>query len=340
MENIKSTLIKLGVDHVKGITVANFEGSSRNEAIRDKMFEVMDINDGKFDPMKYEAHKHEVFAIIREVLTQTIANGEGSMSQFYNTFVEESYIDFGDAKEFVVDNDAYLTVGKISGNNWDLKKQRIDNGSSFTVKPSAYYVSVQDYFMRFMTGRVDFADLVKAQDRAIKKFKDDSVASVFKAGIEGLPTEFYYAGSYNEGKIQDVIDHVTAGNNGSQVVLTGTKSALNKLQGITGATLSDSQKEEYNSLGYIRNWKGYTCAELPTMFKANSVSDFVFDNQTVYVMPVGAKPVKVVNQGTPLVKENDNIGDTKAMTKGVDTIFFVGMAFILNKLIGGCKITN
>lgn len=336
---IKTTLIKLGVDHVKGISVANFEGASRNEAIRDKMFEVMEVTDGKFDAMKYEAHKHEVFAIIREVLKQTIANGDGVMSQFYNTFVEEKYVDMGDKVEYEIENDAYLTVGKISGNNWDLKRQRMDKGATFTVSTDAYYVKVYDFFKRFMIGRMDFAELVAQLDRTIKKFKDDGVAEAFKSGIEGLPTEYYYAGSYNEAKIQDVIDHVTAGNGGSGVVLSGTRSALNKLQGIDSAILSDDEKKEYNSLGFIRNWKGYTCAELPTLFKANSVTDFVFDNNTVYVMPLGAKPVKMVVEGEPLVVETNEIADKKDMTKEFASIFNIGYAFILNKLVGACKIT-
>lgn len=338
--NTISTLIKLGVDHAKGISVSNFEGSSRNEAMRDKFFEVMDITDGKFDPMKYEAHKHEVFAIVREILKQTISNGDGVMSQFYNTFVEEKYIDDGDKAEYEIENDAYLTVGKVSGNNWDLKRQRMDKGATYVVNTDAYYVKVYEFFRRFMTGRMDFADLVAQLDKSVKKFKDDGVAQALKSGVEGLPETFYYAGTYNEGKIQDVIDHVVAGNNGSNVVLTGTKSALNKLQGIDSAVLSDAEKTEYNTLGYIRNWKGYTCAELPTLFEANSVSEFVFNNQMVYVLPVDAKPVKMVVEGAPLVVETNEIADKKDMTKEMSSIFRVGFAFILNRLIGGCKITG
>lgn len=338
--NVKETLIKLGIDHVKGVPVQNFEGATRNQAMRDKFFEVMDVTDGKFDPMKYEAHKHEVFAIIREILTQTIADGQGVMSQFYSTFVEESYIEWGDKKEYEIENDAYLTVGKVSGNNWDLSRQRMDKGAIITVTTSAYYVKIYEYFKRFMTGRMDFADLTMALDKSIKKFKDDAVAEAFKSGVTGLPTGWYYTGSYKETEIQTVIDNVTASNNGSDVVLTGTKSALNKLQGITVTNLSDAQKAEYNTLGYIRNWKGYTCAELPTIFQQNSITDFVFDTQTTYVLPVGAKPVKMVVEGSPLVQETNDIADRKDMTKEFTTIINVGFAFILNRLIGGFKITD
>ena len=331
-------LIRLGVDHVKKVPVTNFSGSSRNEAIKDKFFEIMGTE--KFDPMAYEAHKHELFAIMREVISQTIANGEGAMSAFYNQFVEESYIEWGDSKEFEIENDVYLTVGKISGNNWDLDRQRMDKGAVISVVTEAYYIKIYEYFKRFMTGRMDFADLISAVDKSVKKFKDDFVAKVFSDGVEGLPESWYYLGTYNETKIETVISNVTASNDGAGVVLTGTKSALNKLQGITVTNLSDAQKEEYNTLGYLRNWKGYTCAELPTLFKANSITDFVFDNSTVYVLPVGAKPVKMITEGAPIVQETNEIGDKKDMTKEIATIFHMAGYFIMNRLFGAVKITG
>jgi len=337
-EQERLQLIRLGVDHVKKVPVTNFSGTARNDALRDKFFEVMGTD--KFDPMAYEAHKHELFAIMREIISQTISNGEGAMSAFYNQFVEESYIEWGDKKEFEIENDAYLTVGKISGNNWDLDRQRMDKGAVISVVTDSYYIKIYEYFKRFMTGRMDFADLVSSVDKSVKKFKDDFVAKVFSDGVDGLPESWFYVGSYNESKIETVISNVTASNDGLGIVLTGTKSALNKLQGITIPNLSDAQKEEYSTVGYLRNWKGYTCAELPTLFKANSITDFVFDNSTVYALPVGIKPVKIVNEGTPLVKETNDIGDKKDMTKEIATIFNLGGYFLMARLFGGFKITG
>ena len=191
-----------------------------------------------------------------------------------------------------------------------------------------------------MTGRMDFAELVSAVDRSVKKFKDDFVAKVFSDGVDGLPAGWYYLGTYNESKIEEVVSNVTASNDGVGVTLTGTKSALNKLQGITIANLSDAQKEEYNTLGYLRNWKGYNCAELPTLFKANSITDFVFDNSTVYVLPTGNKPVKIITEGAPLVQETNDIGDKKDMTKEICTIFRLGGCFLMGRLFGAVKITG
>ena len=331
-------LIKLGVDQVNKVPVTNFSQSSRNQAMRDKFLEIMGTE--KFDVMAYNAHKHEIFAVIREVVQQTIANGEGIMSQFYNQFVEESFIEWGDKKEYEVENDAYLVVGKVSGNNWDLDRQRIDKGVSFAVSTEAYYVKVYEYFKRFMTGRMNFEDLVARVDVSIKKFKDDFVADVFKKAVDGLPSGFKYSGAYDAKQIESVLTNVSASNYGEDVVLVGTKGALNKLQGIEVASLSDSQKAEYHSNGFLRNWKGYVCSELPTVFKANSITEFAFDNDTIYVVPSGAKPVKIVNEGQPIVAETEDIADKKDMTKEFAIIFNLGGSFIYNRLIGSVEITG
>ena len=318
-ENMTS-LVKLGIDAVNRIPVTDFSEGDRNEAMRGKFLEIMGTE--KFDPMAYDAHKYEVFQVIKEVIQQTIADGEGAMSAFYNQFVEERNIAWGDSQTFEIENDAYLTVGKVSGNNWDLDRQRVDKGASIPVATDAYYVKVFEYFKRFMTGRMSFEDLVGKVDVAIKKFKDDAVAEAFVSATKGLPSKFVYTGAYNQTEIQRVLDYVSGANDGEVITLVGTKGALNKLQGITVGNLSDAQKAEYNSKGFVREWNGYVCAELPTVLKANSIEEFAFNNTDIYVLPSNVKPVKVVNEGSVLVQETDEKMN-KDMTKNFAVIFIL-----------------
>lgn len=342
MDNKKKLImINLGVDQYRHTPMGEFSDTDRNEALKNHFFELMngDPNDRQFDPQKYNTHRDEIFEILREIISQTITDGQPIMDAFYNQFVEEDTIDWGDKKEYEINNEAYLTVGKISGNNWDLDRQRMDKGATFSITTDYYYIKVYEYFKRFMTGRMTFEDLLNKVDSSIKKFKTDFVADVFRAGVDGLPAEWYYVGSYNESSIDAVLDNVTASNSGSTIQLVGTKTALNKLQGITVANLSDSQKAEYNTVGYLRNWRGYTCVELPTVFKANSISEFAFDNQTVYALPTGVKPVKILIEGKPLVQESKDIANRKDMTREFCTIFNIGGAFIMNILFGAFKIS-
>lgn len=337
---LMNEIIKLGVDQINRVPVTNFSQADREVALRDKLHELTESRNGQFDVMAYNKNKYEVFEVIREIISQTIANGKGEMSAFYKQFVEEEHIELGNRKEFYIENDAYLTVAKVSGNNWDLDRQRADQGSTITVKTEAYAIKVFEYFKRFMTGRSSFEELVKKVDVSIKKFKDELVAEAFKTAVNGLPANFSYTGTYNEMLIQNVLTHVSASNKGSEVILVGTKGALNKMQSLNAVNLSDAQKAEYNSKGFLREWKGYICAELPTLFKENSIDEFVFDNDTIYVLPTQqAKPIHLITEGEPLVAETNEVSDLKDMTKEFATIFRIGAVCIFDRMIGAIKLS-
>ncbi|WP_195515707.1 hypothetical protein [Paraclostridium bifermentans] len=337
---LMNEIVKLGVDQIKKVPVTNFSQADREVALRDKLHELTETPYGKFDIMAYNKNKYEIFEVIREIISQTIENGEAEMSAFYNQFVEEDSIELGNTKEYYIENDSYLTVAKVSGNNWDLDRQRLDEGSTFTIKTSAYAIKVFEYFKRFMTGRSSFEDLVARVDISIKKFKDELVAQAFQEAVSNLPSNFSYTGSYNEASIEKVLTHTSAANKGANITLVGTRAALNKLQSITVANLSDAQKAEYGQKGFLREWHGYVCAELPTLFKKNSISEFVFDNETVYALPTSqAKPVKLVTEGSPLVAETTEISDNVDMTREFAVIFRIGAVAIFDRLIGHIKIT-
>lgn len=338
---LMNEIVKLGVDQIKRVPVTNFSQSDREVALRDKLHELTESQNGKFDVMAYNKNKYEIFEVIREIISQTIENGEAEMSAFYNQFVQEESIELGNVKEYYIENNSYLTVAKVSGNNWNLDRQRVDGLSSFTVKTSAYGIKVFEYFKRFMTGRSSFEELVAKVDVSIKRFKDELVAETFKSAVSGLPANFSYTGSYNQAEVEKVLTHTSASNKGSDVTLVGTRGALNKLQNITVANLSDAQKAEYGQKGFLREWHGYTCAELPTLFKKDSITEFIFDNETIYVLPTSqAKPVKLVNEGTPLVAETNDITDNMDMTKEFAVIFRLGAIAIFDRLIGCIKITG
>lgn len=330
-------IVKLGVDHINHVPVTGFSDSDRNTAIRNKFLELMGTD--KYDPQYYNSYAPQVYAIIRETLQQTIANGEANEDAFYQNFVEEKNIAWGDKAEFEISNDSYLTVGEISGNNWNMDRQRIDKGSVITVKTKFFYIKIYEYFKRFMTGRMDWAELAEKVEKAITKKKKDFIAEVFASAVSGLPTNFQYSGPYNQNAIQDVINHVEASNEG-QITLVATKGALNKLQTISDITVSNSMKDELNTLGYLRVWKGYNCVELPTAFKQNSIDDFIFDTDTIYVLSSDTKPVKIVNEGEVIVQEVNDMSMNQDMTKEFATFWGMGGCAVFNKLFGCIKITG
>ncbi|WP_252225056.1 MULTISPECIES: hypothetical protein [unclassified Clostridium] len=338
MKDLGLDIVKLGVDEIKQVPVKDFSSADRNTVIRAKFNELMGTEKG-FDVMAYNRHKYDIFEILKETLQQTITDGQNSQDSFYSQFVEERNIAWGDKQEFEIENDAYLTVGEISGNNWNMDRQRIDKGAVFPVKTSAFYIKIYEYFKRFMTGRMDWAELAIKVDKAIAKHKSQFVAKVFKSAVDGLPTNFSYTGSYNKVEIQKVINHVAGANEGQTLTLVGTKGALNKLQDLTDVKISNEMANELHDVGFLRRWSGYNCVELPTSFEANSISNFIFDNDTIYILASDTKPVKIVNEGEVIVAETDDITSNQDMTKDFAIIWKMGGVAIFNRLFGVLDIT-
>lgn len=334
----EAQLIKLAIDETKGVAVANFSSEDRNEKIRERFAEILGTR--KPDPMEFEAHKHKVFALIREIVNETIANGGAEIAQFNSQFVEEDTIEFGDKKQYEVANDSYLTVGRISGNNWDLDRQRLDEGETFTVETQAYYIAIYDYFIKFLAGRMDWSALMDRVAKSVMKHKNDFITAKFTEALNGIPALYKYSGTYNEGQILNKLSHVSAANEGTPISLVGTREALAKLQKIDTSALSDKQKEEANENGFLGKWKGYNCIALPAVYKEGT-TEFAFSTDTIYVLPAtDNKPIKIVNEGKVFVMETNNESETMDMTKNYAIVWRMGGAIVFNRAMGSIQITG
>ena len=330
-------IVKLGVDEYNGVVVPNFSSEDRNRAIRGKFFELFGTD--RPDAMDIEEHKYKMFRIMREVIQETITNKEDVEADFFNRFVEKRVVALGDSVEFEIENDSYLSVSKISGNNWDLRRQRVDQGAVREIKTDAYGIAIYEYFKRFLAGRMDFARLLTKVADSLTKFENDFATTKFAEAITGLPSRYKYSGAYNKGSIMSVISHVVASNKGQRITLAGTKEALAKLEGVEAAKLPENAKVELYENGYFGKWNGYDCVALPTVYKANT-TEFAFDNQTIYVLPsVDGKPVKLVQEGDVQVLETASNTENMDMSKDYKAIFRLGGAIIISSAMGSIKIT-
>ena len=331
-------LINLVVDHNLSKPLLMFASAdARKEAINKKFFEILGTETP--DEQDLEAHKVEIFAILKEVAQQTIAQGDGAeVSAFYNRFVAERNIARGDRPEIEIPNDSYLTVGRISGNNWNLKRERKDKGEVITVKTDAYYVGVYEYLLRVLTGRANFADILAEVGVAIQKHKDDFIADKFGVALSALPTPYKFTGVYDESAILRVISRVKASNHGAKITLVGTVEALGRLQG--NLVASNGMIDEMNQSGFLGMWKGYECMALPTCYKANT-EDFAFDPNVIYVLPSDSKLITIVNEGAPIVKETGAVIQANMdMTQDYYVIFRMGVAVLFSKMVGRVEILD
>lgn len=132
---------KLMVDTANG-TVKEYTKEEANAKIRQKMFEVLGVDEGcsrKELRKAIRRHKVDVFEVIEETVQMLLVSGWGD-NAFFKEFVEMKSMADGDTNEFYTPDDVILTVAELAGNHHDLIRQRLGSGKTFQVKTSWYGV--------------------------------------------------------------------------------------------------------------------------------------------------------------------------------------------------------
>lgn len=337
----KQELLGLCLDRMNP-TKLDFSASDADTVIRN-MFKEM-IGTDKIDRKIFRRHAIDIFEIIEEVVDQTIVDSEGRKNAFFRQFVEEKSLANGDTNSFYIPNNSELRVARISRGNWTLERQRIDQGKDITIGMSTYGIKVYTEFVSFMAGRTDFPALIAKLVEAVEKFVNQLAYDSFVSTLSGLPTIFRHNGAYDADKISNVISSVET-SNGEVAYLIGTKKGLQKIQATTiaGSGLSDRMKEEINSNGFLREWNGTICMELPQGFKAGSlvknvagtdIPDFIFDDNQLFVVTGNEKPVKFYYEGSEMTNEKTQGTENEDQTLEYTLLTNIGVGIAFNKLFG------
>lgn len=324
----KQELIKACVDSIKNPTqVANFSnGADVDAKIRAQFHKIM----GTDKPTRKHIRKHgtEIFEILEEVLTETYLKGVQE-DEFFMQFAEIRNLALGDSQEFYIEDDAVLYVSEHAGTHWNISRQKLEGGDSFTIKTKYFAAAVYGDFQMFATGRLSFGRLVAKVAEAIQNKVYEEVAASFAVGSAQLPTEFRQQGSYTEAQLIKIYQHVGAAT-GSQPIVLGTQAALAKVTaGQDAQWASNEMKNELNNTGRFGKFKGMTLVQLPQVHKVNTF-EFAYDDDQLLILPTNTdRFIKIVFEGDDMIKEvtdpnvnNDMSVEHKFITNfGVNTVF-------------------
>lgn len=314
---------------------ASVSKSEREEAIRAELLNVLGIE--KFEKKAFRQawreNKHKVYNIIEEVANQVMIDGEYQKNAFFNNFVEVRNLALGDKPEFYVEGANELIVSEFSGSHFDLRRQRVDVGQSFTPSMRDFGIKVYEYYERVASGRASIDKLVSLIAEAIDKKLAELAQATFAVAMEKLPSAFKFSGTYDEDAILTLLAHLEA-SNGEKPVLVGTKTAIRKLQGVIDTNYSDGMKDAINNNGILPVWNGYNCMEVAQGHKVGTL-DFTMPIDKVWaVCGNDTKVVQLLLEGDTEVKE---ISDgTQNADRSLETAvtFKAGCAVIYNKMIG------
>ncbi len=337
-----NNLVQLCVDARRG-RVANFESDCANytdEAARVGFNEILGYSDNDNATVRYrkfEENAKKAFAIIEDTLNISVPDS-WEMSEFYRELVESKNGMFGDKNEFIVSDNSTLIVSRFSGNHWDIDRQKLPAGKSFSVETEWFAVKVYDELERFLKGVTTLTQMYDAIQRSIQRDIDDRIYSAFNGAGTYLPTQFQETGTFDGDKLIQLADRVSI-ESGRNVRLAGSKSALAKIyKGTNTAYLSNDMKNDINTTGYLRLWKGLRAIEIPQSFKRGTY-DFRNPDDTIYVLPENYKPIKLYFEGnTRSDFRNEYQNNDQTISYQLQTKIGVGVVF--DSVFGTYKITT
>jgi hypothetical protein len=327
---MKQDLVKLGIDlYKKRLNVAEYSEVKANDVIRKAFVEIMGTD--KPDARQFRRHKVDIFEIIEEVLEQTITDGLIANS-FFDQFVEYRDLNLGDTNEFYVEDRSVLSVARHAGNHWDIRRQKLNIGDTFTVQSESYAAAIYTDFKRFLAGRIDWDAFINKVGQAFANQLNSRIYTEFMATMTYLPAEFKSTGTYADATLLGIAEHTQAANQGSEIIIAGTRTALAKLSADT-TYLSENMKDELNKNGVVGFWKGYKLLTIPQNHVANTFN-FQLANDRLMVLPSNVKPIKVVKEGMPMIKEVSDGTVNRDMSMEYNFISNYGVVAVFNTLYG------
>lgn len=331
---------KLMIDTAKGINAENYTMTDSNTAIRKRFSEILEISENasrKEIRRALRRHKNEFFEVIEDVLEDLRISGWGS-NPFFTEYTEQKNTALGDVNEFYVEDDSMLTVSKFSGNHHDLIRQKLGAGSVFTVPTSWYGVKTYTDFELMMIGKIDWAAYVQKIYMSWDNFVNGMVYTALMDAEKSLPAEFKKTGTLTMENVEELATLV-GDQAGAEVVIVGTRTALNKLYKLFDANwISNSMKEERNTTGVVGYVNGIRTMMIPQVYEAGTRQPLI-DNKTLLFMPVRPdfKPIKIVNEGDPYFNEVSDRETNVDMTVEAEYMAKMGVGVVLNLHYGVYK---
>lgn len=293
-------VLKVMLDAVKGKPVENYSKGETSEAIRNALIEA---NGGsqKIDPKTFYRGS-ALFSLVQDLIPAIIDEGFKADDPIFS-LVEYRNIADGDEQEFYVRGNSLFTVADAAAGIRGVRRQRIDDGASVTVKTSVKMVRVYDDLSRFLAGRITFDELV---DNVSRSFNQQILADAAKAvealgsDTAGLKSDLVVSGTYSEDTLLDLIDDVES-YTGKPATIYGTRKALRK---VTTAVVADEAKSDLYNMGYYGKFNGTPMVCLRQAKLPGTSTNALSDNR-LYVVVGDDKPIKVVNEGSGIMLERD-----------------------------------
>ena len=265
---------------------------------------ITDVKDTKAVRRAIRDNGRQWFDIIEDTINVVI-DTNFKESDFFNALVERKQIGFGDRQDFVIeDDDALFSIAKAGTSHHDHILQRLKGRQTISIPTELYVVKIGADINRYVLGDVDWSKWVSNIARSFVAMIQEETYAELGQAVTALPARFKGTGTLDattKAAFDDIIESVSAANNGANVVIMGAKSALSKVSGLADVNwAAKDQRDSVMNTGNIGIYEGTTLIEIPNRFKDKTFSQYVFDTDKLYIIPVigdEGKFIKMVDEG-------------------------------------------
>lgn len=290
----------------------NLEKYSKEQAEDVLRNTVLELVGGEWTYGNFQKNKWEVYALVQEMVDVNINR---LTREAFSDFTEVANYDLGNSPEFRVKNKNLFKVAVIADGINSIRRQRkLDS----KLQTSAFKLAIAIYeeFDRFITGRIDWQDLVDTLSESFNQEIATQIAVAFEGAYSDINTNLKKSTNAAgvDVELKKIINKVEAAT-GRRCRVYGTAEALGNIQG----TGSELDKNDRRNFGMVTTFQGTPLVKLQNAYDEVN-NKWAIRNDMLYVIPDGEKIIKLGLEGGVTVLE-----DTTGMSRDDQQVEMVMM---------------
>lgn len=311
--NLKD-LIELAraISENRGSMTANFSNetltlNAMNQTLREELNALTEGNHG------FERNRYDIFEIIQESVDVQLPV---ELERHLNAFVKVHSYGIADSPEITIKRPnkfmrerQFITLGTPAGH---YEVFRLAKEGKVRFNSTAATGAVQIAYEDFLTGRVDWNQLISILTLGIEDRIYDEIVASFDKIKSALPTpNKATSAAFDDETLNRLIGIVEAYGAKATIVCTARFART-----ITEGAEWASEKEKLNrrEVGYLTDYKGARVVVLPNSYRDETNAEVVLDDSTAYIVPTGNDPLfHVVLQGGLQMKDAVNADWSKEL---------------------------
>lgn len=297
-------------DAETGRAISRAEANAKILDFSRQVIGITDVRDRKEVRRAIRDNGRQWYDIIEDTVN-TVIDVNFKESDFFNALVDRKTIAYGDRQDFVIeDEDALFSIAKAGESHHDHILQRLRGRRTIPVETDLWVVKIGADINKYILGDVDWSAWIANIARSYIAMIQEETYAALGSAITSLPAQFKGTGtldSTNKASFDGIVEAVSAANNGADVVVMGTKAALSAISGMADVNwAAKDQRDSVMNTGNIGIYEGTRLITIPNRFKDKSMTNYVFDTDKLYIIPVigdAGKFIKMIDEGDTEIVE-------------------------------------